>query len=78
MGTIGLRLVVPTGGWPYPTESVGYEKEDFHQMAEAGEGVQGVPRVPEVLGGSVLVVRGFGSVGSGVLEVQGLVLARPG
>jgi len=41
-------------------------------LAEAGA------RVPEVLGGSVLVVRGFGSVGSGVLEVQGLVLARPG
>src|SRR5205085_6673379 len=38
MGTIGLRLVVPTGGWPYPTESVGYERE-----------VQEVPEVPEVL-----------------------------
>ena len=74
MGTIGLRLVVPTGGWPYPTKLVGYEKEDFHQMAEAGERGSGGSGGAEGAGGA----GGFGSVGSGVLEVQGLVLARPG
>jgi len=61
MGTIGLRLVVPTGGWPYPTKLVGYEKEDFHQVAEAGERGSGGSGGAEGAGGA----GGFGSGGSG-------------
>jgi hypothetical protein len=35
MGTIGLRLVMPAGGWPYPTEKVGYEVNDLPETAES-------------------------------------------